>query len=310
MNKSLALGCGLVWMLAGCLSSDDGPSCGASRTFATTPRPAFLATDGAFLYFTDAAVGGGSVRKVSLGGGDVTTLDPDVKSPYAIAVAGDTVYFTDDQNGLVMSVPTAGGTTTTIASGEGFPYAIAVDDSNVYWTNRTAGEVRAVARAGGAGAPITTLAAGINTPRGIAVAGGTLYLGSNAGMMRMPADGSTAPVALTSRTNSADAVAVDGTSVYWVDHPVTADGIYKAPLAGGDATLLASNNDQYSDLFSDGSNVYFTDITINVAFKVGVDGGSRSVVACGMKNPVGVIVVGGSAYVANLEGGAIVSAPK
>jgi hypothetical protein len=53
-----------------------------------------------------------------------------------VAVDSTDVYWVDDINGTVNKVPIGGGTVTTLAGGPGGePWSVAVDGTHVYWVN-------------------------------------------------------------------------------------------------------------------------------------------------------------------------------
>ena len=93
----------------------------------------------------------GTVMKVPVAGGTLTTLALAQNTPQSIAIDGTSAYwinagtganyFTD---GAVMKVPVAGGTLSTLASGQGNPAGIAVDGTSVYWSNLLVGTVMRV----------------------------------------------------------------------------------------------------------------------------------------------------------------------
>jgi hypothetical protein len=176
---------------------------------------------------TDDDTGRGAVMARALGGGKVQALAPRQAYPRFVVVDATAAYWTDLTT--VMMVPLDGGTATTIASGQN-PEGIAVDATSVYWTN-WAGGAGAVMKAPLAGGAPTTLAS-VPGPMGIAVdATGvyvTAYSSSRAkGAIVKVALGGGTTTTLASAQNNPNAVALDGTSVYWVDE--NAGTVMKAP---------------------------------------------------------------------------------
>jgi hypothetical protein len=64
----------------------------------------------------------------------------------AIVVAGDNVYFTRPESGVVASIPVAGGSVVTLATNQPAPTALAVDATHVYWSNAGDGSIWRIAR--------------------------------------------------------------------------------------------------------------------------------------------------------------------
>ena len=63
-----------------------------------------------------------------------------------IVVAGDMVYFTMPERGVVARVPAVGGTVETIASDQLEPTGLALDAQFVYWSNVGDGSIWRTAR--------------------------------------------------------------------------------------------------------------------------------------------------------------------
>jgi hypothetical protein len=83
--------------------------------------------------------------RLSLDGGSLTTLASSQASPYAIAVSGGTVYWTNEgtpgpaidyADGTVMAVDLDSGVITTLVSPAPSAGPIAVNSTGVYWEDR------------------------------------------------------------------------------------------------------------------------------------------------------------------------------
>jgi hypothetical protein len=93
-----------------------------------------LTVDAGYVYFADHD--GGTVKKVPIGGGHVTTLANYQSFPWSIAVDGGHVYWTDSGGGMrygssvgsLNAIPVRGGHATTLASAVGVrplgPFAV------------------------------------------------------------------------------------------------------------------------------------------------------------------------------------------
>jgi hypothetical protein len=144
---------------------------GASTTIAANQFvPTSLAVDAANAYWTTEA---NTVVSVPLGGGATSTLATAGMVGQAIAVDGTSVYWesidTMTGNGTLMKTPAGGGASVPLVVLQGQnqgPVYLAIDATNLYWTEQFTERVNAAPLAGGA--PVT-LAAGQNTPYGVAV---------------------------------------------------------------------------------------------------------------------------------------------
>jgi len=114
---------------------------------ANQSAPSAIAVDGTHVYWSNLGPlggdnlpqpNGGSVMKVAIGGGTVTTIASAQAVPVAIALAGTNLYWSQyglSAPGLIMTTPTAGGAVTPIAAGLDDPAAIAIAGKTIYWTN-------------------------------------------------------------------------------------------------------------------------------------------------------------------------------
>ena len=205
--------------------------------------------------------------------------------------------------GSLMKVASAGGgTPVTLASwGASQTYAIALDTSNVYWANYTDGTVMKVALAGG-DTP-TTLASGQDHPKAITVGANTVYWANysqnapDGGTLPVPGTGSVVKVAvggsglatLASGQDGPDAVAVDGTSVYWNGRSADIGAsLMKVAVGGGSiATLAVGLTGVFPPIAVDANGIYWQS-GIGIV-KMALTGGSVvPLVASGAPNGVAI----------------------
>ena len=150
--------------------------------------------------------------------------------------------------------------------GCGMPTAIAIDATSVYFTTAEklpgrAGTVMKEPLAGGGATTLTSDQYGY----GIASDSTSVYFFSAAGsagrLMKMPLSGGV-PTQLLQGPRNPWAIALDATSVYWVNGPSDSppDGtLMKIPLAGGTPTTLISGLTAVGSVAVDGTNVYVID---------------------------------------------------
>src|SRR3989338_6933074 len=221
--------------------------------------PLRVAVDSTNIYWTENN-SSGTVKKVSISGGTVTTLASGLSNPADIAVDSTNIYWTEDTT--VKKVSISGGTATTLASGLSSPDNIAVDSSNVYWTEFTAtGTVKKVSISGGT---VTTLASGLNKPWDIAVDSANVYWTENndsGTVKKVSISGGTATT-LASGLNYPAGIAVDSTNIYWTIYSSTNGTINRIvkgeTIAVSDTTALMGGSMQGTSLNLTSTNAAVT----------------------------------------------------
>lgn len=193
---------------------------------------------GATVYFSPIDDGG--VQAVPVGGGAIVTLTTQ-GAQANLVVAGGNVYWADLSGHIDYVSATDGGTPLVLVRpddggpmeyvGDTIYQNITTDGTNLYWPNggggASPGAVFAVALAGGH--PLLLDAIGSDTPRSVATDGVYVYFLDVAGatsLVATPVNGGAPHTVTTQSTGSADVsgtpgptVAVDSTSVYWLDPP-------------------------------------------------------------------------------------------
>ncbi len=233
-------------------------------------NPYGIAIDSTNVYWTEdgstpITIGPGTVKKVGINGGTVTTLYSGLSGfnggPRSISVDSTSVYWTDNLSGTVNKELISGGTVTNLTSGmNNNIQGIAVDATSVYWA-----DVYGIRKVGINGGNVTTLASETSgCPRGIAVDSTSVYwtdmcnwtinkVGINGGTVTVLASGSYAKA-----ENGPWGIAVDSTSVYWTEFN-WGGSIYKVGINGGAMTTVASGLAAPQNLAVDSNSVYWTE---------------------------------------------------
>ncbi|MDB4996595.1 MAG: putative secreted protein [Myxococcaceae bacterium] len=229
-----------------------------------------VATDGAFVYFTarDSSANRGSVVKTPVGGGASIVL-AEVEDPYAIAVDGESVYFTSYSDGAVSKVSKLGGAITVLTTADtssSSAAGLAIDDTDVYFTS-TSGIFR-VSKAGGK----TTLFAEDTNGADAIVADATnvYWLGRGTtseliGNVRKASKTTGAIETLGTaplfREGSTWSLAQDDDSLYLPDR--RGGKVYRLAKSNGDVHLVTASAGHPFSLASDGTYVYWTDVGVD-----------------------------------------------
>jgi hypothetical protein len=222
------------------------------------------------------------------------------------------------------------------------PWGIALDSTNVYVTTAASVEVMQCAKSG-CGANPVLLWSGIQQtpqyfPEGILVDGPTLYWTIGDGLVMRCSTGGCSnspehfwtgvPGSLQAATSG---IAIDGTNVYWTNSQPTMAGqvmqCAKGNCSGTVTTLAAGLSSPYG-IAVDGANVYFTQVGATLLDGGGVYGGPGQVMRCaiggcggqptvlagGLRRPLGIAVDATTVYWAESGMGAtdgqIVALPK
>ncbi|GEJ55970.1 IPT/TIG domain-containing protein [Anaeromyxobacter diazotrophicus] len=274
--------------------------------------PFQLVVDPSNVYWTEQEQGG-SVKKVGINGGAVTTLATGLSQAMFIAQDASYVYWTESGGGTVKKVPKAGGTVTTLATGLKQPYAIAVYGGTVYFTEMSGSSVKSVpASATGPTTP-TILTSDVSAANAIAVNGtGIYYFCTGNQLCRVGLSGGTGS-AFSSVNDQGVSMAIDASQVYWGYrdlHRTTVAGgattsygvpysqydalavntsslffsdgygnVFSVPLAGGTVTTLAPTSGAFMSLAADNTSVYWTDEAHASVKKVAATGGTVTVLA-------------------------------
>lgn len=245
-----------------------------------------LAIDAANIYWTVSRpeTNGGAIMERSLAGGDPIVLASTTRRPGAIAVDGESVYYTAvDQSGVgeIARVPIGGGETVVLAPAENDPQDLTVGGGSAYWSSPNvgtcSGALRSVPVAGGSPTTVysgpwpddlatdgrelyyaerqdwRTSSSGCRPP------GGEPHLGYRGIVGQIARDG-TAALVLASAQPLSTSVAVDEASVYWGNDAWFVGGIgsvVKVPKGGGDSVVVVADHGYPSHVRVDARSLYY-----------------------------------------------------
>jgi hypothetical protein len=209
--------------------------------------PVAIAIDSSNVYWTesqDTIPGRGTVKRVPIGGGAVTTMASSA-SPGPIALDANYVYWGTSlaiNAGAILRVPVAGGPAATLVAA-GSACALAVDAMNVYWAEFD-GNTSTIKKVAKNGTTPITLPTNQPFPCALAVDASNVYWEGNddstvppqAAIFALPLAGGT-PHVVVSLARPARAFVLDPTGFYG-----TFDfDLWHAPRAGGAAIGLGLN---------------------------------------------------------------------
>jgi len=210
-----------------------------------------------------------------LGARCLVTLVADAGFPVAILVDEGSVYWANFGNpttftlGSIMkagSAPDDGRPVTTLAPGQPRPFRIAIENGDMYWIDRGNPDASLlapprIARVSLEGAGYAVLTTSVSNPFGIGLNDAGVYWTNNgpvsADIERVALDGGIATTLVAGPSDTAWAMAADGTgNIYWTINNGT-DGSVWVLWADGHTTSLAAGQDGAWALTVGNGHVYW-----------------------------------------------------
>jgi hypothetical protein len=182
-----------------------------------------VAVDADHVYWTGADTG--TIGSSTKNGVDKSVLAADAGQPIRITYDATRVYWCN-LAGEVWSVSKQGGDQVKLASGSRPADYIVLDDDYVYFTGGGVatkdGSVSRVPKQGGNSTAIAQLG---DSPQGLALNNGKLYVGTASGIQSFSTDGTDQKL-LTGTATVGNDIAVDSDAVYWISDD---GGVYRSP---------------------------------------------------------------------------------
>jgi hypothetical protein len=250
-----------------------------------------------------------------------TTIATATGAPFlGLAVDAANVYFTSyTATGTVSQVSLTTGVRVDLATGNNYPIGVVADASHVYWASYEGGTVSRAPIGGGMVESLGTVA----YPGDLAFVGNRLFAGTVAGVAEIFPSGAApsllysdfaegmaaspsaivwcnfddgnifelasaqaAPRVIATGQTSPVYVAVDDTTAYWASSVgENGNAVLSAPLDGGAATVLSSNQRVVGGIVADASGVYWTDMGLGTITRVARGTTSPVVIATGETVP-------------------------
>lgn len=230
------------------------------------------------LWWTDSSQDGtneGGIYKLALPAASLAQKLVPLQSPRGIAIDSEGVFVATDYAQGVSGLLSSGFAKLAEESQQGAVSGLATDGHYVYWTSKSLGVLRSVWKLS-AGRPARTIVTGQASPESIAIDAKALYWSNSGSSARCDdplaagAAGSImkanllpdglvgAPVVLAADEPCVDAIAIDGTHVYWSNAVRLPEGrIRRVAKSGGPAETLLAVLGKPRALTLDANGVYY-----------------------------------------------------
>ncbi len=220
-----------------------------------------------------------------------TVLASGLNSPQGLAANTGNIYWAEHGTKTIKKMSLATGITTTVIGGMGTTIVFAVDANYVYFHSNSC-RMDKVSVNGGSSSPVV---ASVGTVGQIVVSGSYAYWTATGVILKVNIT-TGQETTLASGLNNPTRLAVDDTSVYWVEQNI-AGAVKKVGINGGAVTTLASGLNNPFDIAVDATSVYWTEYNAAGAVKkTPINGGSVTTLAGALSSPSYLAVGSSNVY--------------
>ncbi len=247
--------------------------CGSSPTVLVDgrPEPFIVALDATRVYWTEFGGTGVASCNALSGCNDTPTLygGAGTTGQGGLVVQSTNVYWTDATTTSIFACPVSGcSSPTTIATNQGYLAGIAADANNVYWVQFDAGAIASCGLSGCGGNP-KSLVSSLKQPLWLVVDATNVYWSTYVGTVATcPLTGCATPQVLVETNHTWIGLALDDQDVYMSDFDGKTISKCAKTGCGGNATIVAANQDGPRDLAVDATSVYWANETGNTIMKI------------------------------------------
>lgn len=226
--------------------------------------PFDLTLDANNIYWVEKRLSGGTLCKVSKGGGNTITLSSNLAEPTAVIVDANYAYVLErnnGSNGMIHRIPLAGGSTELVVSGlTNAQNTLVQSGNNLYWgdfVSGTGGVIKTAPKGASVSASIVAQMNGLaNLQTALDTDGTYLYIRNDSNqMLRFPIGGGSPSMLGATGTSSflADMRVMLGTVYYAGDNVIAS-----LPAGGGTISTLVTTTSPRA-IAVDNAYVYFID---------------------------------------------------
>lgn len=232
----------------------------------------------------------GTIKKISINGGEVITLATGLDMPFALGIYDDHIYFSEAGTGTIKKISIDGGQIATLADGLRRPRGLLVDDGWVYFAETGKGAIKKVSIDGG---KVITIAEGLKNPGRLAADSDYLYIcefAAKGDIKKIPKHATNArAMALTDGIDFPTCIILIDKNIFFIEHSPRGR-LLRMSTEGGAATVLLQNLNRPTMNAVDRTHLYLMEVGGTIQ-KVPLAGGDATVLASNLKTPAGAPVI-------------------